>query len=167
MTQETNGYDTSDAEFVTALKKETSELYRRLFLLGVGSRFHAFLEWCGVMGEHLNIVSDLIEQGHDPFDMNRHTGQTLPVAPYRLAYMAEKMECIFDGTISVRAMLDEQREADLQDRLASSISDIVERSTRASHHHATRKALTRQLVEAAMQEIRRGIELPEEERKKP
>src|SRR3546814_2182567 len=69
--------------------------------------FHAFLEWCGVMGEHLNITSDLLKQGLPAFEMNRHTGETPPIAGYRLSYMTEKMECIFDGLITVTAASDQ------------------------------------------------------------
>src|SRR3546814_1806585 len=66
----------TDEEFVTILKAETQAHYWRLFNLGVGGRFHSFLEWCGVMGEHLNITSDLLKQGLPAFEMNRHTGET-------------------------------------------------------------------------------------------
>lgn len=99
----------TDEEFVTILKAETQAHYWRLFNLGVGGRFHAFLEWCGVMGEHLNITSDFLQQGLPAFEMNRHTGETPPIAGYRLSYMAEKMECIFDGSIKVTAATDENR----------------------------------------------------------
>src|SRR3546814_13794217 len=39
--------------------------------------------------------------------MNRHTGETPPIAGYRLSYMTEKMECIFDGLITVTAASDQ------------------------------------------------------------
>jgi len=156
---ENHGYESTDAEFVATLKSEVDVFYRRLFGLGTGSRFHAFVEWCGVMGEHLKIVEDLIDQGHDPFEMNRHTGETLPVAPYRLSYMAEKMECIFDGTMVVRARMDDACMATFEERLSTSISEIVERRTKSSHHHATRKAMVRDLVAAAMRELDAGLDL--------
>ena len=99
--------DLTDEQFVAVLKNEMSILYARLFNLGVGGRFHSFLEWCGVMGEHLNITSDFLKQGLPAFEMNRHTGETPPIAGFRLSYMAEKMECIFDGSIKVTAASDE------------------------------------------------------------
>src|SRR3546814_3687086 len=73
----------TDEEFVTILKAETQAHYWRLFNLGVGGRFPAFLEWCGVMGEHLNITSDLLKQGLPASEMNRHTGDTPSIAGYR------------------------------------------------------------------------------------
>lgn len=92
----------TDLEFTTLLKAEVTTFYYKLFNLGVGGRFHAFVEWCGVMTEHLNITSDLLQQGLPAFEMNQHTGETPPIAGFRLAYLADKMECIFDGTIEVK-----------------------------------------------------------------
>lgn len=89
--------------FIADLKKTVSLFYNSLFALNTGGKFHAFVEWCGVMGEHLNIVEGLIKNGHNPFADNVHSGQTLPIPPYQLAYMAEKMECIFNGAITVSA----------------------------------------------------------------
>ena len=92
-----------DLAYIEDLKQEVGDLYKRLFTLNVGGRFHAFLEWCGVMGEHLNICEDMIRQGVRAFDMNRHTGGTPPIPPYRLTYMGEKLECVFDGLLRVEA----------------------------------------------------------------
>jgi len=92
-----------DLDYLFDLRQEIEGLYKRLFLLNVGGRFHAFLEWCGVMNEHLNICEDIIRAGAPAFTMNRHTGATPPIPPYRLTYMGEKLECIFDGMLSVEA----------------------------------------------------------------
>ncbi|MFZ3482075.1 hypothetical protein [Sphingomonas sp. 3-13AW] len=145
-------HTTTDDEFLKALKGEVGNLYARLFQLQVGARFHAFLEWCGVLSEHLQIVSDLHEQGHDPFNMNRHTGRALPVAPYRLAYLAEKMECIFDGAIEVRPARADDDETDLRERIQTAVSNTVVPLTRTMHH-ATRKALVRDITKAVLAEL--------------
>lgn len=92
-----------DLAYIADLREEVGLLYKRLFALNVGGRFHAFLEWCGVMGEHLNICEDMVRKGLPAFEMNRHTGETPHIPPYRLSYMAEKMECIFDGLLKVEA----------------------------------------------------------------
>src|SRR3546814_16299471 len=81
--------DLTDEQFVAVRKNEMSVLYARLFNLGVGGRFHSFLEWCGVMGEHLHNTSDLLNPGLPAFDMNRHTGETPPLAGIRRSTMAE------------------------------------------------------------------------------
>src|SRR3546814_867527 len=66
------------------------------------------------MGEHLNITSDLLKQGLPAFEMTRHTGETPPIAGYRLCYMAEKMECIFVGSIKVTAATDEAKKQEVE-----------------------------------------------------
>src|SRR3546814_5972575 len=101
--------DLTDEQFVAVLKNEMSVLYARLFNLGVGGRFHSFLEWCGVMGEHLNITSDLLKQGLPAFEMNRHTGETPPIAGYSMGYIAEKREALFAGQYMVTTVTDETK----------------------------------------------------------
>ena len=91
----------ADLAYIETLKKEVEGFYARLFHYNVGGRFHAFLEWCGVMSEHLNICEDMVRKGIPGFSRNRHTGETPEIPGYRLDYMAEKMECIFDGLIKV------------------------------------------------------------------
>lgn len=92
-----------DLELIDDLQSEVQIFYARLFKLGTGGRFHAFVEWCGVMSEHLNITRDLLQQGVAAFNINRHTGNTPDVAGYRLSYLAEKIECIFDGLIEIKS----------------------------------------------------------------
>src|SRR3546814_16686995 len=74
--------DLTDEQFVAVLKNEMSVLYARIFNLGVGGRFHSFLEWCGVMGEHLNITYDLQKQGLPAFAVYRNQAQKPPTPGY-------------------------------------------------------------------------------------
>jgi hypothetical protein len=95
-----------DIKFVGSIKKEVNSFYLSILRLGVGGRFHAFVEWCGVMAEHLNIVEDALMDDHDAFHMNKHTGSPIPVRDFRLSYLSEKIECIFDGRITVAAQME-------------------------------------------------------------
>lgn len=90
-----------DREMIARLKVSVNTFYWALFQEKCGGRFHAFVEWCGLMSEHLKIVDGLIEKGIDAFDMNTHTGRRLPIPEYQLRYFAEKIECIFDGMLEV------------------------------------------------------------------
>lgn len=99
----------TDLEFVDALKSELNDFYYRLFHLGVGTRFHAFLEWNGVMTEHLKIVEGLLQKGVPAFEQNRHTGDAPAIPSFQIEYLAEKMECIFDGLINVTPVNREAR----------------------------------------------------------
>ncbi len=72
----------------------------------------------------------------------------------------DKMECIFDGTMVVRARMDDACVATLEERLTAAVSEIVEARTKSSHHHATRKSMVRDLVAAAMREVDAGLDIP-------
>lgn len=93
-------------ELIKTLKKDVEQFYWTLFSHRAGGEFHAFVEWCGVMSEHLNIVEGLLKKGIDATNMNVHSGQALPIPDHQLNYLAEKMECIFDGLIEVRKATD-------------------------------------------------------------
>lgn len=62
-----------------------------MFWANMGSEFHAFIEWCGVLREYLNIVQDL---GLDPATLNVHSRADAVVEEFRLEYLGEKLGCI-------------------------------------------------------------------------
>lgn len=56
---------------------------------------HAFIEFAGLMNEFIKVCTEAHKQGQDfPF-ANTHSGQALPFAPYHVAYLAEKLNCIY------------------------------------------------------------------------
>ncbi len=56
---------------------------------------HAFIEFAGLMNEFIQVCARAHRQGHDfPF-ANTHSGTALPFEPYNLAYLAEKLNCIY------------------------------------------------------------------------
>src|SRR3546814_4513181 len=59
----------TDEEFVTILKAETQAHYWRLFNLGVGGRFHAFLEWRSE--EHTSELQSLMRNSYAVFCWNK------------------------------------------------------------------------------------------------
>jgi len=93
--------ETTERPLIDRLDDCVSRFYWDLFRNGCGGEFHAFVEWCGVMKEHLNICRSLQKAGIDPFYMNVHTGAPLPIPGYQLAYLAEKIDCIFAGALTV------------------------------------------------------------------
>jgi hypothetical protein len=67
------------------------ELYMRMFFANMGGDFHSFIEWCGVLREHLNMVR---ESGANPSTLHTHSALGARVPPHQLVYMAEKLNCI-------------------------------------------------------------------------
>lgn len=56
---------------------------------------HAFIEFAGLMNEFITVCSKAHNQGQDfPF-ANTHSGTALPFKPWNLAYLAEKLNCIY------------------------------------------------------------------------
>jgi len=60
---------------------------------------HPFIEFCGLMNEYIKACESAHAKGIDFSDCNAHSGHLLPLAPYEIAYINEKLECIFGGRI--------------------------------------------------------------------
>jgi hypothetical protein len=60
---------------------------------------HPFIEFCGLMNEYIQCCQRAHAAGIDFTECSTHTGQALPIADVSLAYMNEKLECIFQGAI--------------------------------------------------------------------
>ncbi len=113
----------NDLELIKSLHSEVLSFYNGLFNLNTGGRFHAFVEWCGIMSEHLNIMEDLIQKGEPAFHMNRHVGKAPPIPGYRLTYLSEKVECIFGGLITVQAT-NENKNSDMKQTSFNASDDM-------------------------------------------
>jgi len=56
---------------------------------------HAFIEFAGLMNEFIKVCADAHKAGQQfPF-ANTHSGSSLPFQPYHMAYLAEKLNCIY------------------------------------------------------------------------
>lgn len=60
---------------------------------------HPYTEFCGLLNEYAKICSEAAEQGVQFPMCNEHSGVPLPVKPYNMEYLAEKLRCIFGPTI--------------------------------------------------------------------
>ena len=61
---------------------------------------HAFIEFCGLMNEYIEMCRYSMNQDIDFSQANVHTGITLKATDYQVQYFAEKFECIFGGIFS-------------------------------------------------------------------
>lgn len=83
------------------MRATVNEFYHRATSIGV----HPFIEFAGVMGEYVKLCEEAHVQGIDFSNCNTHSGHGLPFAPHNIAYINEKLECIFTGA-SVMSMKD-------------------------------------------------------------
>ena len=58
---------------------------------------HPFIEFTGLMNEYIKICQSAHDQGIDFTDCNTHVARSLPMESYEIAYINEKLECIFTG----------------------------------------------------------------------
>lgn len=67
------------------------------YQLAVQTGCHPFIEFCGIMHTYIQICQELDSRGIDFSQINVHTGQKAQVPQHSIAYLKEKLECIFSG----------------------------------------------------------------------
>lgn len=82
---------------LAAMRMASSFFYAQAVRIGN----HPFIEFAGLMNEYIQACEDAQAQGVDFTECTAHTGRELPLAPYRVGYLNEKLECIFGGRIQV------------------------------------------------------------------
>lgn len=80
-------------ETIRAMQEAANAFYKNAVRIGN----HPFIEFAGLMNEYINACSQAADEGIDFTLCNTHTGQHLPLAPYQVDYINEKLECIFTG----------------------------------------------------------------------
>lgn len=61
---------------------------------------HPFIEFAGLMTAYVNSCRLAHGQGVDFTECNVHAGRVLPMESFEIAYVAEKLDCIFGGRIA-------------------------------------------------------------------
>lgn len=61
---------------------------------------HPFIEFTGLLNEYIKCCGDALGAGIDYSQCSVHTGTHLPLLPHRIAYLSEKLECIY-GTANL------------------------------------------------------------------
>ena len=88
------GFEHTPEERVEMLKKMqalSDTFYSQATRIGC----HAFIEQAGLMNEFIKVCAEAHRAGQDfPFS-NTHSGTPLPFKHYHLAYLAEKLNCIY------------------------------------------------------------------------
>ena len=60
---------------------------------------HAVIEFTGLLREFGKVCRRAHEQGIDFQHANTHSGISLPFLPHEVAYLSEKLECIYQGLV--------------------------------------------------------------------
>lgn len=66
---------------------------------------HAFLEFTGLLSEYIKICESAEALGIDWIHSNKHGGEALPFEDYNIAYLAEKLDCIYGPALRSSSIL--------------------------------------------------------------
>jgi hypothetical protein len=73
------------------------------YSLAAQSQCHAFLEFTGILNEYIKICDENLVRGIDFRQENVHTSNNqMVIKDYQIDYMNEKLECIFQGLITMQ-----------------------------------------------------------------
>lgn len=81
------------SEMLDKMTEASAVFYR----LAVKTGCHPFIEFTGLMNEYIKCCQNAHNARIDFAGCNTHTGQSLPMQPHEVAYVNEKLECIFTG----------------------------------------------------------------------
>lgn len=85
------GEQMTNQEKLQAMDALVEAFYWRAQKIGV----HAFIEFCGLMSEYINVCRDAEKSGSGWEYSNTHGGPPLPFKGNHLRYLAEKLDCIY------------------------------------------------------------------------
>ena len=88
----TTVYSLAEREKMLADMRKTSTVFYGL-ATAIGN--HPFIEFAGLMNEYIKLCHDAHERGIDFTQCNIHTGVGLPMPSHSVAYINEKLSCIF------------------------------------------------------------------------
>lgn len=86
-------------DMLAQMQAASDAFYRSAVAIGN----HPFIEFTGLMNEYIAACQEAAKAGIDFTMCNAHTGRHLPLAPFRVDYINEKLGCIFTGRSFARA----------------------------------------------------------------
>lgn len=73
------------------------------YTLAAQTQCHAYLEFTGILNEYIKICEENLARGVDFREENVHKGNSqMVIRDYQVNYINEKLECIFQGLITVQ-----------------------------------------------------------------
>ena len=88
----------TSAERDIALQR-MDEAIKRFYSAAVQIGNHPFIEFAGVMTAYLKSCQRAHDAGIDFTECSQHAGKPLPMEGFEVAYLNEKLDCIFDGRL--------------------------------------------------------------------
>jgi hypothetical protein len=89
-----------DKEHLQASINKMQQVSNAFYAGAIHTENHAFIEFCGLMGEYIKICQATLESGIDFTKANIHCGQSLVFYGYNEIYLREKLECIYGTSLA-------------------------------------------------------------------
>lgn len=105
-------YSTEERQAILERMRVASSMF---YMMATRAGCHAFIEFAGLMNEFIKVCADADAQGIDWVHANVHGSVRLPFAPYHIAYLSEKLECIYGKRIQLVDSGDAAPELDGED----------------------------------------------------
>ena len=64
---------------------------------------HPFIEFTGLINEYIKLCEECFAMGIDFSQCNIHAGNNLPISNHSIDYIEEKLECIFQDSVSLNS----------------------------------------------------------------
>lgn len=122
-----------EREVALTLMKTTSDVF---YASAVRIGNHPFIEFAGLMNEYIKVCEAAHEQGIDFSNCSAHTGQQLPLREHHIAYLVEKLQCIYGDDVVGRQVGSDPTEpitkrvgvnrGELADSMVGDIMDALE-----------------------------------------
>lgn len=145
--------DATEREAALAKMRAAShDFYYAAIKIGV----HPFIEFTGLMNEYIKLCEGAHKAGTDFTECNKHSGEELPMQPFEIDYMNEKLECIFNGRIMISdaAVARLRQEVNsLRTRLAEATA-YADRCSEEAGVYLCRVAQLRSLLEVERERVR-------------
>lgn len=75
--------------------RKMQEASDKFYAAAVNTRAHALIEFTGLMNEYITVCRVAHQEGQQFSESNTHSGEALPFKAHNLAYLAEKLNCIY------------------------------------------------------------------------
>jgi len=82
-------------EMIGKMQAVSNQFYSGAQLAGC----HAFIEFTGIMNEYIKVCQHALDKGIDFSMANSHNTTVLPMERYHLAYLGEKVNCIYGNAL--------------------------------------------------------------------
>lgn len=82
-------------ETLRKMREINAAFYAMVFSAGMGSRCHAFVEFCGLQAKFIDLCQEALDQGVEFAFANQHSALPWPIDRHHADYLGEKFHCIY------------------------------------------------------------------------